>query len=123
MSKSTPSQRDYQSKILNQIGLNPDDFISISVNWWRNPLNPHSLRLTNEGFNWLTRVAKLTSYKFKLPQGESIVGRQMLQLESSFLDPYFITGPNTLYVFGERDAIMLELHGGNLTAYLNSINS
>jgi hypothetical protein len=45
----------------------------------------------------------------------------MLQLERFIKSPYFIKKLKMLYVFGEEDAVMLQLHGGNLVAYLDNL--
>lgn len=123
MSKSIHRQLEVQNRVIANAGYDPDQLINASNTWWKNPLNTSSLRLTPEGFRWFTEVAKLTSHQIDVPKDQPIVGRHMLQLENLFEDPYFIRGLHTIFIFGERDAIMLKLHSGNLTQYLDNLQN
>jgi len=54
----------------------------------------------------------------------SVNGQQMLQLEQLFTAPYYILQTNiTIHVFSDVDAVMLQLHAGNLKQYLNNLSS
>lgn len=123
MSKYILKQNECQRRVIVATGADPEHFIGLAQTWWRNPLNPDSLRLTQAGFKWFTKVAELTAHEITIPKDQPIVGRHMLQLENLFEEPYFIRGANTIFVFGERDAVMLQLHAGNLTAYLDSLQN
>ena len=90
--------------------------------WFRNPLNHASLRLTLPGHNWFTRQSKFRSYKIELESAVS--SQQMLQLESLFTAPYYIQQTGTvIHVFSDTDAVMLQLHAGNLKQYLDNLES
>jgi hypothetical protein len=90
--------------------------------WWQNPTNPYSLRLTSVGYEWFKIRASIKCYEIILPEGQRILPKQLLQLERTFTEPYYVKNYKTLAVFGEKDAIMLELHAGDLVSYLNNIS-
>ncbi len=51
-----------------------------------------------------------------------MTNRMLLQLDHRFQSPYFIINRMHIHVVGEQDAIMLQLHGNNLSAYLDSLD-
>lgn len=87
--------------------------------WWHNPLNPNSLRLTRTAFNVLEK-SKIKNWKFKLDR--IFLARTYVQLEKHFTAPYHVFGHQTIYVYGETEAMMLGLHGNNLQQYLDNHN-
>jgi hypothetical protein len=89
------------------------------ASWWFNPVNPDSLRLTKPAFNMLNQNKEIKNWHFKLSQ--PLVPRAYIQLEKHFTSPYYISGPKSVYVFDERDSIMLALHGSNLQQYLDNL--
>ena len=90
--------------------------------WFRNPLNHRSLRLTLPGHNWFTKQSKFPAHKIELASAVSM--QQMLQLESLFTAPYYIQHTGTvIHVFSDTDAVMLQLHAGNLKQYLDNLES
>ena len=91
------------------------------ASWWHNPLNPDSLRLTRPAFNMLNKAKEIKNWHFKLPT--ELVNRSYIQLEKHFKSPYYISGLKSIYVFDERDSIMLALHGSNLQQYLDNLDS
>lgn len=121
MNKSTPSQRDWQFNAIVEAGYDPERFVGVENQWWQNPLNQFSLRLTSLGFKWFTNHAKLKSYPIELT--DKILPKQMLQLERLLTSPYFIKQLKTIYVFSDQDAVMLQLHGGDLVTYLNNLEN
>jgi hypothetical protein len=87
--------------------------------WWYNPINQNSLRLTRVGFNWINKHTKFKLHSIKLQ--EKILPKQLLQLERLLHGPYFIQSLINLHVYDEQDTIMLQLHGGDLGSYLNNL--
>ena len=85
--------------------------------WWRNPINRQSLRLTYPGLQWIEKNSSIPSYTIVLQ--DDITGRQLIQLERMFSSPYYLK-PSSIVVFGEQDAVMLQLHAGDLKSYLNN---
>ena len=90
------------------------------IELWRNILNANSLRLTVAGYNIATKISKKSSYSFKL---EGITNRMLLQLDHLLQSPYYIKHRNLIYLLGEQDAIMLQLHGNNLKQYLENLSN
>lgn len=88
------------------------------ANWWYNPTNPQSLRLSLQGFN-LVRRFDLPNWQFKLES--NVLAKTYLQMERHFASPYYITN-RTVTVWGERESIMLALHGNNLQQYLDNLS-
>lgn len=122
MTKSTHSvQYQWQVDAIATAGYEPDRFIGVEHQWWQNSINPNSLRLTSLGHKWFTQNAKFKSYQIDLT--DKILPRQMLQLERLIKSPYYIKQLKTIYVYGEQDAVMLQLHGGNLVAYLDNLEN
>jgi hypothetical protein len=89
--------------------------------WWKNPLNPHSLRLTPVGYRWIKRHTDIAFHAVAV--SSDVNYRQLLQLERIFQAPYYLTTTKSLYVHSETDAVMLQLHGGDLATYLNNLQS
>lgn len=123
MKPSTHKQHEKQVEVISIAGFDPTRFVGVEHQWWQNPTNPNSLRLTTIGYKWFTTVAKLKAYEIKLPEKEYILPKHYLQLEKLFEEPYYIKGRSVISVFGERDAVMLQLHAGDLTSYLNNLES
>ena len=90
------------------------------ASWWHNPINPNSLRLTRPAFTILSKQTEIKNWKFNLP--EPLMSKSFIQLEKQFKSPYFIQGQKTIYVYDEREAMMLALHGSNLQQYLDNLS-
>ena len=119
MNKSTrKTQGEHQRAVLTALGHDPDTVLQES--WWVNPINPNSLRLNKMGVVWFHDIAKIPSHEIQL--AHQLTSKHLLQLERLITEPYFIK-KSALTTFGEMDAIMLQLHAGNLSAYLNSLDS
>ena len=130
MARTSTSLQNVWQKRFQQHQLNPftsDAKLGIRyqrfdnpASWWHNPLNPDSLRLTRPAFNMLNKTKEIKNWHFKLPT--ELVNRSYIQLEKHFKSPYYIPGPKSIYVFDERDSIMLALHGSNLQQYLDNLS-
>lgn len=115
MTKSTLKpghQRDWEKQLFADTQLSPELI-------WRNILNPNSLRLTLAAHQKLLQ-RKTKFYRFQL---DAITNLQLLQLDRLLESPYFIRDRKHIELMGERDAIMLQLHGSNLAQYLNNLNN
>jgi hypothetical protein len=104
-------QRDWERALLG-------DSILL-VDFWRNTLNPNSLRLTPEGWKFCN-LQKKPFYQFKL---ESMTNLQLLQLDHLLESPYYIRNRTQIELMGEKDAMMLSLHGNDLKKYLDNLDS
>ena len=112
-------QRDFQRRVIREAGLDPLPYESFVPMWWRNPTNHNSLRLTHIGLKFFTHQLKLASHEIKL--SEPTKSRHLIQLERLFKAPYYIKA-DALVVLSEEDAIMLQLHAGNLGQYLDNLS-
>ena len=86
---------------------------------WQNTLNPDSLRLTSNAYSVLTKYENNKHYPFKLEV--AMTNRMLLQLDQLMTAPYYIGSRKQIQLFGEADAIMLQLHGSNLAQYLDNL--
>ena len=121
MTKYTHSrQREYQRRVIKQGGLDPLPYESMAPTWWRNPTNVQSLRLTQYGFKFFTTQLNLPYHEIKL--SEPLKSKNLLQLERLFSEPYFVR-TESIIVMSEEDAIMLQLHAGNLGQYLDNLET
>lgn len=111
---------DYQSKVLSSKGVDPNNFLHLIPFWWRNPTNKKSLRLTHQG---LVAFHKFGVKSYEIEILAPISSKHLLQLERLFKEPYYIRGAGKLVVLGEEDAVMLQLHAGNLAQYLDNLQS
>ena len=114
-------QREYQRRVLTEHGFDANLFDQLILHWWRNPTNHRSMRLTKIGFNFFVTQLELPVHRITLTA--QILPKQMIQLERQFKNPYYIEKLDTLAVFSEEDAIMLQLHAGNLAQYLDNLES
>jgi hypothetical protein len=86
---------------------------------WQNPLNPDSLRLTSQAYSILTKYENNKNYPFKFEV--AMTNRMLLQLDHLMTAPYYIGSRKQIQLFGEADAIMLQLHSNNLAQYLENL--
>lgn len=117
MTQSTnPNSQDTWSRL-----FLPEQFEyapAVGKHWWHNPINGSSLRLTNEGVNWVKKFTKFKLHRIDLV--DPIYPKQLLQLERLFTQPYFISKKYIL-VLSDQDAVMLQLHAGDLRTYLDNL--
>ena len=122
MNESILNQAQYQQRLLASLDIDPVTLPGVRYAWWYNPTNPQSLRLTKLGHKWFNQVAKITCYYVSL-EDHMILPRQLLQLERLLTSPYYIQTLKKLWVYGESDYVMLQLHAGDLPLYLNNMES
>jgi len=89
--------------------------------WWKNPTDPASLRLSLAGLQFVKAVLKLQSYEFAL--SDELTNHNLLQLERQFKGMYYLLKRQKIIVFEEEEAMMLTLHGNNLKSYLDNLES
>lgn len=88
------------------------------ASWWYNPINANSLRLTKPAFIILEKQSNIPKWQCKLLH--TILPKTLIQLEKQFTNPYYIQNMETIWVFDERDFIMISLHSNNLQQYLDN---
>ena len=77
------------------------------------------MRLSKIGATWLSKKTTFTFHVIKLDK--QITPKMLIQLERLLTEPYYINNLLELWVHSETDAIMLNLHAGNLSAYLDNL--
>lgn len=118
---TNPNQQYWQDKAIIAAGYDPARFTGVEHTWWQNPLNPNSLRLTALGHKWFNKFSKFDNHRAELTA--QIMPKQMIQLERLIKVPYYIQQLKVLYIYGEQDAVMLQLHGGDLNSYLDNLEA
>ena len=112
------TQLDWQQKFIANTGYTYERLPKIAWIWWQNPTNQHSLRLTKSGYEWTKKHSKIHYNEVRL--SHHLVAKHFLQLERLLKSPYYIKGKSICLV-SESDAIMLQLHAGNLAQYLDNL--
>ncbi len=74
-----------------------------------------------QGLQFVKAQLKLQSYEFVLP--EELTNHNLLQLERLFKGMYYLMKRQKMIVFEEEEALMLTLHGSNLKAYLDTLET
>lgn len=120
MQEFTHNQARYQVQFITAAGYPVDRFAGVEHTWWYNTLNHNSLRLTRTGLEWAERHAKVQFIEVEI--SHRIFGKQLLQLERLLQEPYFI-GDKYLHLASSQDAVMLQLHAGNLGQYLDNLQN
>ena len=109
---------------LEQSGLvgSPDDFVvkAYLKDWWTTPHSPIGFRLTPEGNRFLKDVLQLQHYQFKIKENNVKSLKLFLQMNKYLTAPYYLKGQNTIIFYGETDATMIGLYGGDLAQYLEN---
>ncbi len=124
MSKSSPKrygQRQLTRIFIQQANIPVGETTDYQKVWWVNPTDDQSLRLTLQGLQFIKAQIKLQSYEFTLT--EELSNHNLLQLERLFKGMYYLMKRKKLIVFEEEEALMLTLHGSNLKAYLDTLES
>lgn len=120
------SHKRYTQRQLTKIFCQQADFplgvvTDMQLRWWKNPTDDTSLRLSLAGLQFVKAVLKLTSYDFALT--EELTNANLLQLERHFKSMYYLLKREKIIVFEEDQAMMLTLHGNDLKAYLDNLES
>ena len=121
MSKSTLNREQLVKDSCAALGITPtaDQLEKSHRIIWYNKINYQSLRITYEGFKWFGRTMKF----YQVDLVNDVYPKQMLQLEKLLKSPYYIRKQKqqSLFVSTDQDAVMLQLHGGDLNSYLDNL--
>lgn len=79
------------------------------------------MRLTRTGYAWTIKHSQWKYHEIKL--SHKISSKHLLQLERQLHQPYFVKDLTHLIVSSETDAVMLQLHAGNLSQYLDNLQN
>ena len=115
------SQRQLTKIFCEQAGYAIGLVTDMQRHWWKNPTDDTSLRLSLAGLQFVKAILKLQSYDF--PLAEDLTNANLLPLERQFKGIYYLLKREKIIVFEEEEAMMLTLHGNNLKAYLDNLES
>lgn len=74
------------------------------------------------GYQFVTKELKLVTYSFELPK--PLTNKNLIQLERLFPGPYYYWSRTAKFiVLDEQDASWLQLLGGDLASYLDSLEN
>ena len=124
MNASTHKQQEFQERFIIAAGHTAEHFVTfhgVEYQWWFNPINHNSMRLTSTGYLWTTRHSQWPYHEVKL--SHKIGTKHLLQLERLLQEPYYIRNLTHLIVASETDAVMLQLHAGDLAQYLDNLQN
>ena len=86
---------------------------------WRNLRKNHpSMRLTKDGYNFLTKQVQLKEYRIKMPNDMNMNAQVTLDIDRFIDCPYWIAPKKThIHVFAEKKATELALFAGDIAKY------
>jgi len=88
--------------------------------WWMTPYSPIGLRLTSDGNKFLSSTLKLTKYTYTIKEDNVKSLRLYLRMNKHLTSPYYLQGADTIILYGETDACMMGMYGGDIATYLNN---
>jgi len=95
------------------------------LTWWTNIRDTGGMGLTEEGFRVFTKELDLKHYDWEYPNNKSLSSRIMLAMDRKMEFPYYIKQPKgkrtpgKIFLFGERDAVLINLCG-DLTKFVEN---
>jgi len=107
----------FTAVFLKESGLDVDQeiFNQSKNSWWWNYRHKDSggLRLTEEGFNFITEKTEVRSYKIDFPKDLKLTPQILIYLDRFIESPYFVN-KSSITVFEERTALELYLFSGDI---------
>jgi len=111
-------------QILDTIDSPPSEELAL-MTWWSNIQDTGGMGLTNEGFRIFTEVLDQEHYDWEFPDNKMLGNRIVLALDRKMEFPYYIRQPKgkrtpgKIFLFGERDAVIINLCG-DLTKFVEN---
>jgi hypothetical protein len=86
--------------------------------WWKNNRSNfnHSLRLTDQGLEFLTKILDIKTYEVPFPPDLDLKPQVLLYLDKFIDCPYHLT-EDAIIVLSERKAVELHLFAGDVRKY------
>ena len=86
--------------------------------WWQNTRDKAEggLRLTSEGFEFITEKLDLTTYEVPFPKDFKLTTQTVIFLDKFIDCPYYLA-PYSIFVTDEKKALELHLFSGDLRKY------
>jgi hypothetical protein len=89
------------------------------MNIWYNSTNKDSLRLTQMGMQMFKTVAGMPFYPVTITSDRR--AGHYLYLERCITSPYYLESSRKILFSNQADAVMINLYGGDLGAYLENL--
>ena len=104
---------------LTSSGLPIGKFSELRYDLWFNPKDDDSIRLSMNGYKFISKMLRIESYEFHLT--EPLTNYNLLQLDRYFQSMYYILNNKKFFLFDESEASMLSLMGCDLKSYLDNL--
>ena len=88
--------------------------------WWVSPYSPIGFRLSNDGNKFLSQTLKLQKYSYTIKEDNIKSLKLYLRMNKYIAAPYYLQGNNTIIFYGETDAVMMGMYGGDIAQYLEN---
>jgi hypothetical protein len=95
--------------------IDQTQFDQAKNSWWWNYRNKDEggLRLTEDGFNFITENTEVRNYKVDFPKDLKLTPQVLIYLDRFIESPYYIN-KSSITVFNERSALELYLFSGDI---------
>jgi hypothetical protein len=91
--------------------------------WWFNIRKNGGMRLTGPGYDAFTNQLHIARYEWTITDPLALTRKMLLDLDRKMQMPYYIHAvkgvPKKLVLFGNREAVMVNLYG-DLKKFLNN---
>jgi hypothetical protein len=84
--------------------------------WWQNIRSGGGLRLTNQGYMFITEELELTIYEVPFPKDFDLTTQTIIFLDRFIDCPYYL-GKSSIIVTDEKKALELHLFSGDIRKY------
>ena len=111
-------------QILQKIDNPPSEEMAL-MTWWTNIRDTGGMGLTTEGFRIFVELLDVEHYDWEFPDNKMLGNRIVLALDRKMEFPYYIKQPKgkktpgKIFLFGERDAVIINLCG-DLTKFVEN---
>jgi len=78
--------------------------------WWYNIRDNGGMRLTKDGFKVFNNILKIKSHKISYDAKKRGHNRMLIELDNKLKAPYYISARKTIYLFGEKEAVLALLY-------------
>jgi len=114
-------KRELTKLFLEKAGLDtsPEYVKTRLLEWWVAPLSPRGLHLSKAGVEFVDEVLQLEKYTYVIKK-DCPRTLQTISRMNKFLSAPFYWKGQKLIVYGETDAVMLGIMGGDLQQYLEN---
>lgn len=101
------------NKSVNEISIN--EYLPV---WWQNTRNKDQggLRLTDEGYRFITEELDLQTYNIPYPQNFELTTNSIIWLDNFIDCPYYL-GRREIVVTNEKKAVELTLFSGDIRKF------